>query len=76
MRKVKVSDIKIHEFKNGTFQIWSGNLVLAPHSLNWEAEYQKHHDFMYIESMKKARQLVKQVKEKQGLFELLKVHDA
>jgi hypothetical protein len=42
--------MELREFKNGRFQVWNddGTKVLRPTTLDWCADFQAQHEFMYF----------------------------
>lgn len=54
--------IEVREYGDGTAQVWRGNRVLRPATLEWENEYQKDHSFMLYKNVETAKAAAKQMR--------------
>ena len=52
--------VTIRENELGQFQVWKDNQVLRPSGLKWMPHYQADHDFMWVNSKKKAVSIAKE----------------
>jgi len=67
--------MEIREYANGKFQVWNGNSVLNPVTLNWELAMKWQEEAMFVGTIDEANSIIFARESKDAELTIVKTHE-